>query len=145
MNLTGRPVSIIYGLLLASCAWLAWRQMLGWAFGMGESAGGIGFVGAALLVVTSLGILGLALAALGFLIRPPLLALIAMISIVAILPETLIFLRQSGGIPILRWDDPQFAAPGAIVFILDLVAGLFSWLRYRQLTRKSTPALPSQS
>lgn len=141
MNLTGRPISFVYGLLLATCSWLAWRQMLGMLFGMGESASSIGFAGVALLIVTALGISGLALGALGFWIRRPLLSLIAAISVVGILPEALIFLRQSGSITIWRWDNPQFAAPSALIFALNLIAGISSWFRYRQLAHKNSQTI----
>ncbi len=145
MNLTGRPISIAYAILLAGCAWLAWRQMLGMGFGMGESVGGIGLVGATFLIVTALGIAGLALASLGSWTQYPFFSLIAMAGVIGVLPEALIFLREPNGIPIWQWNDPQFAAPGALVFVLDLLAGLSSWLRFRQLVHKSPPpTLPLQ-
>ena len=67
MNLTGRPISIAYAILLAGCAWHAWRQMEGMMFAFGEYVGPRGLLAPAFLIITAFSIVALAVAVLGFL------------------------------------------------------------------------------
>jgi len=143
VNLTGRPISIIYGLLLAACACLATYQLFGMMFAMGESEES-GLLATGFLILTALGIAGLALAALGYWTKHPFFPLAAMVGLVGVLPEALIYLRQSPEPTIWQWNSPLVAASGIFAFMLDIAAGLWSWFRYRQLVRKvPPPANPS--
>ena len=139
MNFTGRPISIIYSLLLVVCACLAAYQMFGMIFGMGES-GAVDALAVAFLIVTALGIAGLALAALGSWTQHPFFSLIAMVGFVGVLPEALIFLRQSTDATIWQFNSPWIAASGIYTFVLDIALGISSWFRYRQFARKLPPA-----
>jgi len=138
VNLTGRPISILYGLLLAACACLAAYQLFGMMFAMGESEEA-GLLATGFLILTALGIAGLALAALGSWTQHPFFSLVAMAGLVGVLPEALIFLRQSSQPTIWQWNSPLVAASGIFAFILNIAAGVWSWFRYRQLVRKVPP------
>jgi hypothetical protein len=145
MNLTGRPISIAYAILLAGCAWLAWRQMLGLGFAMGETAGGIGLSGDAFLIVTAISIAGLALASLGSWTRWPFFSLIATLSLIGVLPMASIYFKQSLDVPIWHYNSPWVGASEILAFVLDIAAIWLSWLRFRHLAHKSPPStLPSQ-
>jgi len=113
-------------------------------FGMGES-GEEGPLAAVFLIVTALGVAGLALAALGSWTRHPFFPLIATAGFVGVLPEALIYLRQSAEPTIWQFNSPWIAASGIFAFVLDIAAGWLCLLRFRQLVHKtSLPALPSQ-
>src|ERR1035441_1929221 len=123
MNLTGRPISIAYAILLAGCAWLAWRQMLGLGFAMGETAGGIGLSGDAFLIVTAIRIAGLALASLGSWTRWPFFSLIATLSLIGVLPMASIYFKQSLDVPIWHYNSDLTGA--CFAWVLDPMALLF--------------------
>ena len=144
MNLTGRPVSIAYAVLLAGCAWLAWRQLFGMMFAMGESET-TGFLASALVIGSALGIVALAVAALGSWTRRPFFSMIAMLGSIGVLPMASIYFKQSMGATIWQYNAPWVGATGILALVLDIAAVWISRLRFRQLVRmNSLPALPTQ-
>ncbi len=145
MNLTGRPISIALAILLAGCVCLAVWQMFGMMFGMGESGEPASFLADAFLIFTALGILLLAVAALGSWSRHPFFPLAALVGCVGVLPMAAIFFKQSMGPTVWQYNDSWVAGSGILFFALDIAMVWLSWLRWRQLVRMiSAPATPSQ-
>jgi hypothetical protein len=141
------PISVIYAVLLAACAYFAWQQLFGLMFGMGESGAALGFVGAAFLIVTAFGVLGFAIAAFGVFSRVRAFGVLGLASAIAVLPVAGIFAWQEfhfvtsiaeSSDPLIRsmyqhhtWDLVKSFLPLA----LDLAAICLSWLWLRMVTR----------
>ena len=136
MNLTGRPISIAYAVLLAGCAGFALRQTEGIMFGIGESPGAIGFAAGAFLSVTVLSTAALAIAALGSWTRWPVFSLIGIVRAVGILPTATLFFRQTMDATYWQYNGPWAAVADILPLFLDIAVVWLSWLRFRQLTRR---------
>ena len=145
MNLTGRPISIALAILIAVCVCLAVYQMCGMMFAMGDSGEPASFLPGAFLIFTAVGILLLAVAALGSWTRYPFFSLIALLGSVGVLPMTFIFFKQSMGPIVWQYNDSRVVLSGILFFVLNLAVAGLSWLRWRQLVRLvAPPATPSQ-
>ncbi|MGA2671790.1 MAG: hypothetical protein ABSE99_01070 [Terracidiphilus sp.] len=136
MNLTGRPISVAYAVLLAGCATFALRQTQGIMFGMGESGGALGLVAGAFLSVTVISTAALAVAALGSWTRWPVFSLIGIVSAVGVLPAASLYCRQTMDASYWQYNSPWVAAGDILAFVLDIAAVWLSWLRFRQLIRR---------
>ena len=123
MNLTRWPVTLVYTVLLLSCAGFALYQTWGAMFAMGESETPVGLGVGALLIVTLLGAAGLVIGALGSWSRWPIYSKIPLVGALGVLPIAALFCRQNRG------------AIDFLAIALDLAAVSLSWLRFRQLSR----------
>ncbi|MGO9940879.1 MAG: hypothetical protein ACLPH3_24730 [Terracidiphilus sp.] len=144
MNLTGWPVSLLFAVLLVSCAGVALYQTWGFMFAKGEAEAAVGLGVVAVLFVTLLGAAGLVIGALGSWSRWPIYSKIPLVSALCVLPAAVLFCWQQGG---AYWRNTQIGvfhygplawASVLLPLPLDLAAVLLSGLRFRQLKR-STP------
>jgi len=148
------PLSIANALLLACCAWFAWHELFGLMFGMGESETSPSLLSGALLLVTALGVVGFAIAALGAFSRVRAFGLLGLASAIAALPAAAIFAWQEIRViisisnstdPWLRswyqahtWNRVESFLP----LVLDFAAICLSVLWLRQVARANALRSP---
>jgi hypothetical protein len=144
MNLKGNIVSVIYALVLLGCAFFAGFDTFAFAFGIGDGGGQIGLVAGTLLIGTLAGGVGLVIAALGSWTRWPGISLIAMVSVLIVLPAAVLYGWQ--GVHAF-WINTQLGmhfglwawASAILPPFLGLVAAGLSWIRFRRLSSLFLP------
>jgi hypothetical protein len=136
MNPKGKFVSLIYTLALLGCAFFAGFDTFAFAFGIGDGGGQVSLVAGTLLIGTLAGGVGLAIAALGSWTRWQGANVIALISVLIVLPAAVLY--GWNGVHAF-WIDTQhgmhfglWAWSSAILppFLGVAAAGL-SWVRFR--------------
>lgn len=138
MNLTGKFVWFPFFVLLLACAGFAGYQTFGFAFGIGESGGPISAIAAIFLIGTLVGGAGLVIAALGSWSPWRAFSLIALVSVVVVLPASVLFCRQDAW---AMWVNSGLGyhfgawrwASAILPPFLDLAALWLSWVRFRRL------------
>ena len=150
MKTDGLLFSIATFLVLGATAYLELFQLRGMMFGMGESGGPIAFLGSALLIMTALGILGLAIASLGAFTGKKAFAMIGLASCLLVLPMAVLYTwielhadilttrlpadvmmsYQTTHITVMQWIVDGVAVP------LVLTSTWISWLRIRSSPRE---------
>jgi len=150
------PLSIVNVLLLAGCTYFAWHELFGLMFGMGESGGSPGLLGGAFLLVTALGVVGFAIAALGTFSRVRVFGLLGLASAIASLPAAAIFAWQEVRVivSISNSNDPWlrswyqahtwYRVESFLPAVLDLAAICLSALWLRQLARTNALRSPAE-
>lgn len=139
MNPEGKFVSLIYALVLLGCAFFAGFDTFAFAFAIGDGGGQVSFVTGTLLIGTLAGGIGLVIAALVSWIRSPRISLLALVSILVVLPAAMLYGWQSIhafwrntqlGMHYGLWDWASAILPP----FLGLIAAGLSWIRYRKLS-----------
>ena len=136
MNLKGKLVSLIFALVLLGCAFFAGFDTFGFAFGIGDGGGQVSLAAGTFLIGTLAGGVGLVIAALGSWTRWRGANVIALVSILIVLPAAVLYGWQ--GVR-AYWIDTQlgmhfglWAWSSAILPpFLGVVAGGLSWVRLR--------------
>jgi hypothetical protein len=130
-------VSLAYALLLAACVCFAGFEVFGFAFAIGDGGGKIGLGAGIFLIATLVGAAGLFIAALGSWTRSRAARLIALASVLLVLPASVLYCWQNGE---AFWHNTQVGfhygplawATVLLPVPLDLAALLSSGLRIRQ-------------
>jgi hypothetical protein len=137
MNPKGKLVSLIYALVLFGCAFFAGFDTFGFAFGIGDGGGQVSLATGTFLISTLAGGVGLVIAALGSWTRWQGATVIALVSVIIVLPAAVLYACQNGH---AFWMNTQlgmhfglWAWPSAILPpFLDVVAAGLSWVRLRR-------------
>lgn len=148
MNLKGKVVSLIYALMLLGCALFAGFDTFAFAFGIGDGGGQVDLAAGTLLIGTVAGGVGLVIAALGSWTRWPGISLIALVSVVVVLPAAVLYGWQ--GVH-AQWINTQLGmhyglwawALAILPPFLGLVAAGLSWIRFRRLSSLDPPRRPA--
>ena len=151
MNDSRWSISVIYAVLLAACTYFAWQQLFGAMFVIGETDRSPGLLDSALLILTALGTLGLAIAAIGAFSRMRAFGFLGLASAIAVLYmaaafawqeyQYIMLISRSNGPwirqlnPLPSWED---RVKSFLPLALDLAAILVSWLWLRQIARDNT-------
>ena len=142
MNLKRKVVSLIYAVVLLGCALFAGFDTWAFAFAIGDGGGQVSLAAGTLLIGTLAGGVGLVIAALGSWTRWPGVSLIALVSVLVVLPAAVLYGWQSvlafwmnTGMHYGLWAWASAILPP----FLGLVAARLSWVRFRRL---SSPFLP---
>ena len=139
MNLKAKFVSLIYTLVLLACAFFAGFDTFGFAFAIGDGGGQVGLAAGTLLIGTLAGGVGLVIAALGSWTRSRGISLIALVSVLVVLPAAVLYSWQGVhafwmntqlGMHYGLWDWASTILPP----FLGLVAAGLSWIRFRRLS-----------
>ena len=139
MTLREKLVAPLNALVLLGCAFFAGSDTLGIAFAMGESPGGgqVDLAAGTLLIGTLAGGVGLIIAALGSWTRRPSVSVIALVSVLVVLPEAVLYSWQNTqasvtntklGMHYSLWAWTSDILPS----VLCLGAGALSWIRLRK-------------
>ena len=138
MNLKGKVASLVYALVHLGCAFFAGFDTFAFAFAIGDGGGQVSLAAGTLLIGTLVGGVGLVIAALGSWTRRQGISLIALISVLIVLPAASLYGWQSVN---AFWINTKlglhygfWAWTSAILPpFLCLVAARLSWVRFRQL------------
>jgi hypothetical protein len=141
LNLKGKVVSLVYALLLLGCAFFAGFDTFAFAFGIGDGGGQVSLAAGTLLLGTLAGGVGLVIAALGSWTRRPGISLIALVSVLIVLPAAVLYGWQSFR---AFWINTQHGmhygswawASAILPPFLGLVAAGLSWARFRRLSSR---------
>jgi hypothetical protein len=139
MNLKGTVVSLVYALMLLGCAFFAGLDTFGFAFAIGDGGGQVSLLDGTLLIGTLAGGAGLVIAALGSWMRWRGISLIALVSVLIVLPAAVLYGWQNGR---ASWLNSQLGmhfglwewASAILPPFLDLMAAGMSWIRFRRLS-----------
>jgi hypothetical protein len=139
MNLKGKVVSLVYSLVLLGCAFFAGFDTWAYAFGIGDGGGQVSLAAGTLLIGTLAGGVGLVIAALGSWTRWPGISLIALVSVLIVLPAAVLYGMQQVH---AYWFNTQLGfhyglwawASATLPPFLGLVAAGLSWIRFRRLS-----------
>jgi hypothetical protein len=146
MNLKGKIVSLIYALVLLGCAFFARFDTFAFAFGIGEGGEPVGLAAGTLLIGTLAGGVGLVIAALGSWTRSRGISLLALVSVLVVLPAAVLYGWQDVR---ASWINTQLGmhyglwvwTSAILPPFLCLVAAGLSWIRLLRLSRVPDPAL----
>jgi hypothetical protein len=139
MNLKGEIVPLIYPLVLLGCAFFAGFDTFAFAFAIGDGGGQASPAVGALLIGTLAGGVGLVIAALGSWTRWPGISLIAMVSVLIVLPAAVLYgwhgvhafwINTLLGMHYSLWAWTSAILPP----FLGLVAAGLSWVRFQRLS-----------
>ena len=143
MNLKGEIVPLIYPLVLLGCAFFAGFDTFAFAFAIGDGGGQASPAVGALLIGTLAGGVGLVIAALGSWTRWSGISLIAMVSVLIVLPAAVLYgwqavhafwintkLGSTSTYSYGLWDWASAILPP----LLGLLAAGLSWVRFRRLS-----------
>jgi hypothetical protein len=144
MNLKGKIVSLIYAMVLLGCAFFGGLDTFAFAFGIGDGGGQVSLAAGTLLLGTLAGGVGLVIAALGSWARWRGISLIALVSVLIVLPAAVLYGWQSVH---AFWINTQLGmhyglwAWGSAILppFLCLVAAGLSWIRFRRLSSLFPP------
>jgi hypothetical protein len=144
MNLKGKMGSLIYALVLLGCAFFAGFDTLAFAFSIGDGGGQVSLATGTLLIGTLVGGVGLVIAALGSWTRWRTIGIIALVSVLVVLPAALLYGWESVH---AFWFNTQlgmhyglWAWSSAILPpFLGLAAAGLSWIRFRRLSSLFLP------
>jgi hypothetical protein len=139
MNLKGKIVSLIYALVLLGCALFAGFDTFAFAFAIGDGGGQVSLAAGTLLIGTLTGGVGLVIAALGSWTRSRGISLIALVSVLVVLPAAVLYGWQ--GVHAF-WINTQLGmhyglwawASAILPPFLGLVAAGLSWIRFQRLS-----------
>lgn len=142
MNQKDKIVSLVYALVLLGCALFAGFDTFAFTFAIGEGGGQISFAAEILLIGTMAGGVGLVIAALGSWTRWPGISLIALVSVLIVLPAAVLYGWQ--GVR-ASWINTELGmhygfwgwASAILPPFLGLVAAGLSWVRFRKLSSLS--------
>jgi cytochrome bd-type quinol oxidase subunit 2 len=141
MHVNRVAMSSLFALLLGLTSWLEFVQLEGAAFAAGESTqatSGGKLAAEGFLILTALGILGLALSVLGTFMRKRFVAIFGLISSVAVLPMALLYGWSEVSADIanrrIMSITPESWAISVLPFPMVLVTIWFWWRRSRELT-----------
>ena len=136
MNLKRKLVSLIYALVLLGCAFFAGFDTFGFAFGIGDGGGQVSVAAGTFLIGTLAGGVGLIIAALLSWTRWPGTNIIALVSILIVLPAEVLYgwqgvranwLNTQLGMHFGFWNWSSAILPP----FLGVVAAGLSWGRLR--------------
>ena len=136
MNLKGTLASLIYALVLLGCAFFAGFDTFGFAFGIGDGGGQISVAAGTFLIGTLVGGVGLIIAALLSWTRWPGTNVIALVSVLIVLPAAMLYgwqgvranwLNTPLGMHFGLWNWSAAILPP----FLGVVAAGLSWGRFR--------------
>jgi hypothetical protein len=139
MPLKGKVISLAYALVLLACAFFAKRNTFAIGFAMGDGEAQAGLAGGAFLIGTLAGGAGLVIAALGAWTRRPGMSLLAVISVLIVLPSAVLYcwlavpaywINTQRGMHYGLWAWASAILPP----FLGLVAAGLSWVRFRRLS-----------
>lgn len=134
-----KVVSLVYALVLLACALFAALDTFAFAFGIGDGEGQVSLAAGALLIGTLAGGVGLVIAALGSWTQRPGMSLIALVSVLIVLPSAVLYGWQ--GVR-ANWINTQLGmhyglwawASAILPPFLGLLAAGLSWTRFRRLS-----------
>ena len=137
-------MNLIYALLLLGCAFFAGFDTFAFAFAIGDGGGQVSLAAGTLLIGTLAGGVGLVIAALGSWTRWRGISLIALVSVLVVLPAAVLYGWQSVH---AIWINTQLGmqyglwawASAILPPFLGLVAAGLSWIRFRRLSSLFLP------
>jgi hypothetical protein len=141
MNLKGKRASLIYALLLLGCAFFAGFDTFGFAFAIGDGGGQISVAAGTFLIGTLVGGVGLIIAALLSWTRWPGTNVIALVSVLIVLPAAVLYgwqgvrgnwLNTQLGMHFGLWNWSAAILPP----FLGVVAAALSWVRLSPLCQR---------
>jgi len=137
-------MNLIYALVLLGCAFFAGFDTFAFAFAIGDGGGQVSLAAGTLLIGTLAGGVGLVIAVFGSWTRSPRISLLALVSILIVLPAALLYGWQ--GVHAFRINTQLGMHYGlwawALAILppfLGLMAAGLSWVRFRKFSSLFLP------
>jgi hypothetical protein len=138
MPLKSEVASAVNSIVLVACSLFAGFDTFAFAFAIGDGGGQVSLTEGTFLIGTLAGSVGLVIAAVGAWTRRPGLSVVALISILIVLPAAVLYGWQS---VYAFWANTKLGLHYSLLAwtsailppFLCLVAARISWIRFRQL------------